>query len=325
LWKISTPWSAARPSPGTRRNFHSPRIPPPPRPGDPEPGDPHEQGVEAAVALADRLRAARENPRGEMPFLEHLDELRSRIIWSLLAIGIFSIIGFVLVMKYRVLELLIDPVRTAFEDPNLQLIALAPGDTFWVTLKLGLVVGVVLASPVVVYQIWSFLSPALERHEKRAIIPAMYLGVLLFSAGVAMAYFIALPVTLVFFQGFQVDYIEHQLEVNRTLAFITKLLLGFGVIFELPVVIMALSAMGLVTPKFLRAKRRHAIVLITVLASFLTPGDVITLTLMMMVPLILLYEFSIGLSVLIYRRRVRKEEERLRPSKEPPSGSVEAG
>ena len=104
-------------------------------------------------------------------------------------------------------------------------------------------------------------------------------------------------------------------------AFVTKLLLAFGVVFELPVVVMILSAMGLVTPMFLRRKRRHALVGITVLASVLSPGDVITVTIMMMVPLTLLYEVSIVLSSVIYRRRERREAEL---DESPPDGAVEA-
>jgi sec-independent protein translocase protein TatC len=176
-----------------------------------------------------------------------------------------------------------------------------------------------------VYQIWSFLSPALEKHEKRTIVPAMYLGLVLFSAGVALAYFIALPLTMTFFQNFQAEFLEEQLEVSKTLGFITKLLIGFGVIFELPVVVMILSALGLVTPEFLKSKRRHAMVLITVLASFLTPGDVITLTIMLMVPLFFLYEFSILLSRMIWRRKRAREKEMEDGSSEPPEGSVESG
>jgi len=120
---------------------------------------------------------------------------------------------------------------------------------------------------------------------------------------------VALPVTLRFFQAIQSASIEASLEINETIGFVVKLLLAFGAVFELPVVIMALSVMGLVTPAFLRSKRKHAIVLITVLASFLTPGDVITLTIMMMVPLVFLYEFGILLSVGIYRGKMKRAEE----------------
>jgi sec-independent protein translocase protein TatC len=249
------------------------------------------------------------NPRGEMPFLDHLEELRWRILWALLAIAVGTIIGLVLVFQLPVLELLVAPIREASRNPDLQLIYLSPAAPFFVTLKLGIYIGLILAFPFVAYHVWAFLSPALEKREKRAVIPALYLGLVLFVAGVALAYFIALPVTLRFFQTIQSESIVASLEINETIGFVVKLLLAFGAVFELPVVIMALSVMGLVTPAFLRAKRRHAFVLITVMASFLTPGDVITLTIMMMVPLVFLYELGILLSVGIYRGKMKRAEE----------------
>ena len=260
--------------------------------------------------------------RGEMPFLDHLEELRWRILWSLLAVVIGTGVGFVLVYYFDVMALLVHPLRVAYEDPEFRLINLSPADPFFVTLKLAIVVGILLAFPIVVYQVWSFLAPALEPREKRTIIPALYLGLVLFLAGVALAYFVALPLTLAFFQNFQADFLDQKLEVSKTLAFITKLLLGFGVIFELPVVVMILSALELVTPEFLKSKRRHAIVLITVMASFLTPGDVITLTVMLMVPLFFLYEFSIFLSRMIWKRKGSRGGAEAPP--EPPEGSVQS-
>jgi sec-independent protein translocase protein TatC len=129
-------------------------------------------------------------------------------------------------------------------------------------------------------------------------------------------------VTLQFFQKFQTESLQANLEINATLGFIVKMLMAFGFVFELPIVIMILSWMGIVTPDFLRKKRRHAIVLITVLASFITPGDVIVLTFMMMVPLILLYEVGIFLSVGIYRRKAQGEQD-FETDTTPPTGSVE--
>ncbi len=256
--------------------------------------------------------------RGEMPFLDHLEELRWRILWSLLAIVAGSVIGFVLVLRFEVLDILIDPFYEVMGEEE-RLVFLSPTEPFFLILKVGILTGVVLVSPIIVYQIWAFLSPALERHEKRAIIPALYLGVVLFAAGVAMSYYAALPVTLRFLLFFGEGYFDQMLQAGPYLGFVTKLLMAFGVLFELPVVIMILSALGLVTPAFLRAKRRHAIVIITVLASFLSPGDVVTVTAMMMVPLVLLYEFSILLSVVITRRRRARDI-----GGDPPDGSVEA-
>jgi len=258
-----------------------------------------------------------------MPFLDHLEELRWRILWSVVAIAVGTGIGLALVYYFPVLEILVAPIRTAWDDPSLQLIYLSPAAPFFVLLKLGIGTGVILALPVVVYQLWAFLSPALEKREKRAVVPALYLGLVLFLAGVALAYFVALPVTLEFFQRFFTGALQGQLEINATIGFIVKLLLAFGAVFELPVVILALSVLGLVTPAFLTSKRRHAIVMITVLASFLTPGDVITLTIMMMVPLVFLYELGILLSVGVYRGKQRRERE-FEASLDAPPGALES-
>lgn len=276
---------------------------------------------------------AAQNPRGEMPFLDHLEELRWRILWSLLALTFTTGVSFALVYYYQVLELLVAPIRQAYERPDLQLIYLSPADPFFVTLRLAVYGGIILSLPILVYHIWSFLSPALEKDEKRAIVPALYLGLLLFIGGVALAYFAALPVTLAFFEAFLSDSLEGQLEINATLGFVIKMLLAFGAVFELPIAILALSIMGVVTPAFLRAKRRHAIVVITILASFITPGDLVMLTIMMMIPLVFLYELGIFLSVGVYRRRAKRdaaweaerEAERVKydSNLEPPPDSVE--
>lgn len=267
--------------------------------------------------------ARHRNPRGEMPFLDHLEELRWRILWSLLAVVVGTLIGFALVYYFDVLDLLQRPVREAWDDPDLTLIYLSPATPFFIMLRLAIYSGIILAFPIIVYQVWSFLAPALEPHERRAIIPALYLGLVLFLAGVALSYFIALPVTLEFFRLLLGDSLTAQLEINATLGFIIKLLLAFGAVFELPIVILVLSALGLVTPEFLRSKRRHAVVIIALVASFITPGDLIMLTVLMMFPLVLLYELGILLSAAIWRRKKEREKE-YEASLEPPAGAVEA-
>src|SRR5687767_6035057 len=238
---------------------------------------------------------------GEMPFLDHLEELRWRALWCLLAVAGGAAVGFILVNRMHAMELLIRPIEPFLDGGRLKY--LSPTDPFFVTLKLSLIAGLVLASPIVIYQVWAFLAPALLPSEKRVIVPALYMGVVLFLAGVAMSYELVLPMTLKFTMGFQTEFLEQSIVIGPYMAMVTRLLLAFGIVFELPVVILILSALGLVTPEFLASKRRHAIAGIAILAAVLTPGDVITVTLMMMVPLVLLYEFSILLSRLVTRRR----------------------
>lgn len=246
------------------------------------------------------FRTAR--PNDEMPFLEHLEELRWRILWSLVALLIGAAIGFVIVQKFQVLDLLIEPIRPLLGGTKLKY--LSPTEPFFLTIKLALVVGLLLAFPIIFYQFWAFISPALTATERRYIVPALYMGVVLFLMGVALAYFVALPITLRFMMGFQAESLEQNIVIGPYLGFVVKLLLAFGVLFELPVVILVLAALGIVDSKMLAEKRRHAIFIITVLASVITPGDVILLTLFLIAPLMLLYEFSIGLAKFVERRRV---------------------
>ena len=260
--------------------------------------------------------------RGEMPFLDHLEELRWRIIKVAIAVIAGSMIGFLLVHYFEVPRLLTRPIEPHLGGEKLKFFS--PTDPFFITLKLAVLVGIIFAFPILVHQTWSFLSPALKPRERRVILPSLFMGLVLFSAGVAMAYFIALPVTLSFLLGFETRFLEQSIEFNLYMGFVVRLLLAFGVVFELPVVVMILSMLGLVTPKGLRSKRRHAFLGITILASLLSPGDAFTVTFLMMVPLVLLYEVSILLSVVIHRRK-RKEEERSDPAPGPPPGhSIQA-
>ena len=248
------------------------------------------------------LARAKNNPKAEMPFLEHLEEMRWRILWSLLALVLGLGAGIFLVLYFDAMLILLSPGREILgEDWMPQ--ALGPNENFFFLLRVAIWIGLVLASPTLVYHGWQFLSPALEKHEKRAIVPSLYLGLVLFIAGVAMAYFIVLPFYLRFMVGIGTEFMTQGWTGNLYFGEVIKLLLAVGFIFELPVVILVLSALGIVTPRFLRSKRRHAIVGSTILASLISPGDAITLTLFMVAPIFLLYEFSILLSVLVWRKR----------------------
>lgn len=245
--------------------------------------------------------AKRKQSSGEMPFLDHLEELRWRLLKSIIAIVVGALIGFWIVTHFSVLELLIEPIRPIIGDQKLKY--LSPADPFFVTLGLALTVGLLLAFPIVAAQVWGFVSPALLPREKRAIVPALYLGLVLFAGGVALAYYIVLPMTLQFFSQFQTETLEQSIVIGPYIGLVVKILLAFGILFELPVVVLVLSALGLVTSKFLREKRRYAIAGIAFVAAFATPGDAVTITIFMMGPLILLYELSIILARLMERRR----------------------
>jgi sec-independent protein translocase protein TatC len=254
----------------------------------------------------------------EMPFLDHLEELRWRILWSLLALMVATIIGFVLVLQFDVVGILNRPVQGYLPDGKLT--ALRVTDGFFITIQLGLTVGVVLAAPIVIYQIWAFLSPALLPRERRAIVPSFYFGLILFLAGAAFAYFLVLPMSVRFLMTFNTEHLSMMPTASEYFGFVIKLLLLFGFVFELPVVVLVLSVMGLVTASFLRSKRRYAIAAMAVGSALITPGDVVAVTLFLMVPLVLLYELSIFIALFVERSR----EKRARLEAEAESAAAQA-
>lgn len=247
---------------------------------------------------------------GEMPFLDHLEELRKRVIWSLLALVVFSVAGFFLVTEFGVLEILERPFNQVL--PNEGLRYTSPTTPVVITFKLAFVVGFILALPVIAYQAWAFFSPALYEREKKYIVPAISVGFVLFLAGIAMAYFLVLPLGLRFLIGFQAETLTPIITVDEYLRFATRLILAFGIIFEMPVVLVLLSFMGIVTPAGLRKYQRHALVILAVTSAILTPADLGTMF-MLLVPMVLLYELSIWLVRLVGGGRVRERAEEPAP------------
>jgi Tat protein translocase TatC len=240
--------------------------------------------------------------RGEMPFLDHLEELRWRLLYSLLAIVLATTLGWVIVERIDVIGLLMRPIAPHL--PGGRLNYTSPTDPFFITLKFAFIVGLVFASPFVLYQLWAFLAPALYQREKRLIVPALLAGVLLFVAGAAGGYFLVLPRALAVLLGFQNQALQPIITADRYFGFAAQIVLAFGAITELPLVIVLLTALGVVTPAGLRKNRRFALLGAATLAAFLTPPDALSM-LMMMVPLLLLYELSIWCSWIVVRRRVR--------------------
>src|SRR5215218_4270373 len=247
-------------------------------------------------------------PQGpeEMPFLDHLEELRWRLIWALGALAVGILIGFVLVLKFDVIRLLERPILPYLHGNKL--VYTHPGDPFNIAMTASLAVGAVLAAPVVLYQVWAFVAPALYQHEKKVVIPVLIGATLLFMGGVAASYFLLLPFTLQFLLGFQSASLQPMITAADYFGFAVSLSLALGAVFEMPILILALTAFGIVTPQFLVRYRRHAFVLCAVGAAVLTPGDLITSTLTLIAPLYGLYELSIVLSKMLYRSRERRRE-----------------
>jgi sec-independent protein translocase protein TatC len=242
----------------------------------------------------------------EMPFLDHLEELRWRIIWSLAALVVGVVVAFFVVMKLNLLTWMQGPMLPYLHGHRL--VYTHPGDGFSILMQTAIIVGIVLALPVVLYQIYAFLSPGLHSHEKRVAIPVILGAVALFVAGAALAWYFVLPMTLKFLSGLGDESFDQMITVSEYFGFVSSMVLAMGAVFELPIAILLLSAFGLVTPKFLAKFRRHAILGSYVAAAIITPGDLFVTSVALMVPLYMLYELSIGLSWLVFRKRLRKQE-----------------
>ncbi len=223
-----------------------------------------------------------------MELRTHLQELRRRLFRSVIAIVIGTTISFF--FHEQLLDLIVEPYRIAVGNDQLPFFKVT--DAFSAIMRVSLFAGVVLASPVVLYQIWRFVAPALSKKEKRWAYPLSGVFALLFLAGVAVGY-VALSRGLVFLLDFGGDALQPLIGVDAYLKFALRFILAFGLAFEFPVFLFAAAAIGVVTSTMLRSNRRWAVIIILVAAAIITPsGDPMTL-LMLAGPLYLLYELSI--------------------------------
>jgi sec-independent protein translocase protein TatC len=244
----------------------------------------------------------------EMPFLDHLEELRHRLFWIIGAIIVGIILSFVVLSRggFDVVAILARPIEPYLRGR--QLVFTHPGTSFSIVLNASLILGILLATPVIGYQLWGFFAPALHPHEKRIIVPVLLGMIFLFLSGVALAYFVVMPFTLKFFMGFESAALTPMIEANQYFGFAFTMMLAFGVAFELPIAILMLSALGIIKPQFLSKYRRHAIVITVIVAAFITPDASPTTLFALSIPLYLLYELGVLLSYSVTRRRRLKAE-----------------
>src|SRR5258707_94695 len=239
---------------------------------------------------------------GQMTFFEHLVELRKRLISSLIAIAIGAFIA-VYIAKY-VINYFTHPMLKALSDAHLdpKLIYTHPAGFFNLIITLGIYIGIVLASPVVLYQIWLFVAPALYKHERSAITGFLFSTVFLFLGGIAFGYFVTLPYILKFLVSFQGPVVP-MISINEYFDLTLMVLLGLGLVFELPILVFFLSLFGIVTPKFLWKNIRYAILIISIVAAIITPSPDAMTMLIFMAPLIALYFLGIGVSAIVVRHK----------------------
>lgn len=242
----------------------------------------------------------------EMPFLDHLEELRWRLLKSIAAVIVSAVV--VYFFSDLVLSLLIKPYNDAIEylqKPEAQkLIFLSPTGGFMVRLKLSVFMGIIISLPVIFYQIWQFVVPGLLSKERKYVPVVALFSTLCFLLGAAFCYLLVLRFGLRFLLDFETADLVATISINEYLSFVTMLILVFGLVFELPILSFFLTKLGLVTPAFLRHYRRHGIVAMVVLAAIITPPDVFT-QLLLAGPLAILYEISIFVS----RLAMKKEKE----------------
>ncbi len=241
----------------------------------------------------------------EAPITEHLAELRIRLFRSLIAVFIGMIIVFTQVEIF--FDIFKEPLNKAF--PDLKLVALTPTESFFTALKISLLVGFVISSPFVFYQIWKFIEPALYENEKKLVVPFVFFTTVFFVSGVLFAFYGVLPLAIKFLLTFgytQLD-VEAMISVSSYISFVTRLIFAFGITFELPVILSLLARLGLITPETLSKFRPYFAVSAFVLAAVLTPPDVVS-QVFLASPLIIFYELSIVMAKILYPRSERAKE-----------------
>ncbi len=224
-----------------------------------------------------------EKKEGVMALTEHLDELRKRIIISVIAVVIASIVTFMYV----------DVIRDTITRPaegNLVFIGVA--EAFMTNIKIALLSGVLLAFPVIILQVWSFVLPGLDPREKKFVFVFVACSLLLFTTGVVFAFFIIIPISITFFLGFESEAISAMISFGNYISYVSGVIFAFGLVFQMPIAVFILSKLGLISSALLKKYRAYAVVLMVILSAIITPPDVFS-QILMVIPMVILYEISI--------------------------------
>lgn len=241
----------------------------------------------------------------KMPFTQHLEELRRRLIICFIAVAVGFLISYF--FKERIFEWLMKPLLQVLPKGESQkLIYTAPHEAFVTYLKVAFIAGIGLASPVILSQLWRFIAPGLYQNEKRYLLPVVFFSTLFFVGGAMFGYFIVFPYGFQFFVSFANEYITPMISTREFTSFATRLLLAFGLVFEMPVFAFFLARLGLLSAKFMKKQRKYAILLIFVAAAVLTPPDVVS-QMLMALPLLVLYEISVWI-VTIFGKKEKVEK-----------------
>ena len=239
-------------------------------------------------------RRTKRNEEDKLTLVEHLTELRNRIIY--MAVALVAAI----LVSYNFAEILVKDMIGIVPDINF--VFIAPAELLLSYIKIAVIIGLVVSAPFLITQIWLFISPGLEKKERRTIVFSLMFGGVFFIIGAVFAYIIVLPLMIQFFMSFQMEGIDEMISFSSYLSLVMNTVLSFGLIFEMPSIMVILTRLGVVRSKFLRQNRKYIILVIFVLAAVLTPPDVISQTLLAL-PMILLFELGIFLSRIVERKR----------------------
>jgi sec-independent protein translocase protein TatC len=241
----------------------------------------------------------------KQPFLSHLEELRKRLITCAIAVGVGFVISYI--FSKQLFSLLTIPLTQVLPPESTMIFTSLP-EMFIAYIKVALIGGIILAIPVIFYELWMFVAPALYQKEKRYLVPFVLFSTILFVTGALFGYFIVFPYGFKFFLGFATENIQALPSVKQYFSFAIRLLLAFGLVFEMPVAVLFLTKIGLVTPEAMKKYRKFAILGSFVISAILTPPDVAT-QLMMAGPIIILYELSIYISKAVHRKQEEAHQE----------------
>jgi sec-independent protein translocase protein TatC len=264
---------------------------------------------------------------GEMSFFDHLEELRWHIIRSFIAVVLLAVVAFI-EQKFIFEQIIFKPKSPDFwtnrmlakigeffgsggsgtEQKGLEIINITVAGQFSMSMWTAIVAGIIAASPIIFWEFWKFIKPALYENEKKVATGAVYYTSFLFMLGVLFGYFLVVPLSIRFFANYSIsDAVANQITITSYISMVISIVLSSGVVFLLPVITYSLSRVGLLTPEFMRRYRKHAIVLLFLLSAIITPPDVFS-QFMVAMPLLILYEFSIFISARAVRINEKKEK-----------------